>query len=106
MGFTSGTRDVGEDEAVALCGVPENGVMVRNIGDVRVFIGGPGVGTEGDDQGYPLDPGEKETFTAPRPKESPVVPAPEGDMDLAVLYARTAGGSGSARVSFISASAT
>lgn len=100
MGFTSGTREVGEDEAAALCGVPPSGVRVRNLGGVRVYLGGPDVSA---DDGFPVDPGGSDTFPGPTPKESPVVPAPPGDMDAPVLYARTAKDSGTTTVSFIAA---
>lgn len=105
MGFTSGTREVGED-TVPLCAVPPNGVRVKNRGGSVIYVGGPDVQAAGDGQGYPVDPGESEEFTAPVAKESPVVPAPPGDMDPAVLYARTAAGTGISRVSFISAAMT
>ena len=104
MGFSSGSRDIGED-ATEICAVPENGVRVRNTGDVTIYVGGPDVGTEGDRQGYPLDPGGSEDFAGAKAKESPVVPAPEGDMDPARLYARCAAGQ-SGRVSFISVAMT
>jgi hypothetical protein len=100
VGFTSGTREVGEDEAVALAGVPPSGMRVRNLGGVRVYLGGPDV-TEQD--GFPVDAGGSETFPGSVPKESPVVPAPEGDMAAPVLYARTAEGTGITKVSFIAA---
>ena len=105
MGFTSGTRDIGE-ETSELCAVPSNGVRVKNLGGSTIYVGGPDVQAEGDGQGYPVDPGESEDFTAPPAKETPVVPAPVGDMDDAILYARTAAGTGISRVSFISASMT
>jgi hypothetical protein len=105
MGFSSGSREVGED-VTEICAVSENGVRIRNTGDVTVYIGGPDVGNEGDTQGYPVEPGGSEDFTGAKAKESPIVPAPEGDMDPAVLYGRTAPGSGAGRVSFISVSMT
>jgi len=98
MPFASGTAEVGEDEAVALCGVPESGVRVRNLGDVTAYLGGPDVTGDG---GYPLDAGASDTFSGSKPRESSLVPAPPGDMDLPVLYARTAEGTGTTRVSFI-----
>ena len=101
MGFTSGTVEVGEDEAVALCGVPLSGVRVRNLGAVRVYLGGPDVTGDGDSAGFPVDAGGSETFPGTTPKEAPVVPAPPGDMAAPVLYARTAKGSGITKVSFI-----
>lgn len=105
MPFTSGTRDIGE-ETSELCAVPPNGVRVKNLGGSVIYVGGPDVASEGDGQGYPVDPGESEYFTAPVAKETPVVPAPPDDMDPAMLYARTAAGTGISRVSFISASMT
>jgi hypothetical protein len=96
MAFTSGTADVG-DNAVPLCAVSETGVQVRNRGDVPVYLGGPDVA----ESGYPLAPGESETFTGTRHRPSGVVPAPPGDGDDDVLYARTAPGDGPARVSWI-----
>lgn len=105
MGFTSGTCEVGED-AIAICAVSENGVMIRNTGSVIVYVGGPDVGNEGSTQGYPVEPGTRETFTGAKAKETPVVPAPEGDMDPAVLYGRTAPGQDKGKVSFISVSMT
>ena len=98
MGFTSGTREVGEDEAVALAGVPPSGMRVRNLGGVRVYLGGPDVTAE---NGFPVDAGGSETFPGSEPRESPIVPAPEGDMDAPVLYARTAKDTGITRISFI-----
>lgn len=100
----SGTREIGA-EATAICGVTENGVRVRNTGDVTVWVGGADVAADGDGQGYPLEPGEAEDFTGVKAKESPVVPAPEGDMDPAVLYGAVAQGS-TGKVSFISVSMT
>jgi hypothetical protein len=101
MGFMSGTREIGED-ATEICGVPASGVRVRNTGDVPVYVGGPDVGNDGDARGYPVEPGGSEDFAGASPKESPVVPAPEGDMDPPVLYARTAPGTGGGKVAFIS----
>jgi hypothetical protein len=98
--FTSGTADVGQNP-VRLCPAGNAGVRVRNAGDAVVFLGGPDVGNDGDAQGYPLDPGTSETFFGGRPKESPVVPAPPDDMAAEILYARTAEGTGTARVSWI-----
>jgi hypothetical protein len=100
MGFTSGTRDIGED-ATEICAVPEAGVRVRNTGDVTVYVGGPDV--QAGDNGYPLEPGQAEDFAGAKAKESPVVPAPEGDLDPAKLYGRVAQG-GAGKVSFISVS--
>jgi hypothetical protein len=98
VAFASGTVEVGEDEAVALCEVPTSGVRVRNLGDIRVFLGGPDVSPDG----YPLDAGKADTFPGPpAPKESPIVPAPADDLAAPVLYARTAAGTGTTRVSFI-----
>jgi hypothetical protein len=102
MGFTSGSRDIGED-VTEICAVPENGVRIRNTGNATVYVGGPDVMADGDAQGYPIGPDSSEDFAGVKAKESPVVPAPEGDMDPARLYARTAPGSTS-RVSFISVS--
>ena len=96
MPFAAGTTEVGED-AVSLCPVGEAGVRVRNEGSVRVYLGGPDVGADG----YPLDPGTSDEFRGPKARESPVVPAPAGDLAGSVLYARTAQGSGSTRVSWI-----
>lgn len=100
----SGSREIGED-VTEICVVTENGVRVRNTGDVTVYVGGPGVEAEGQGQGYPIEPGASEDFTGAKPKESPIVPAPEGDMDPAKLYGRTAPGQ-SGKVSFISVSMT
>jgi hypothetical protein len=97
MAFASGTVDVGEDAAVALCGVPPSGVRVRNLGDVTVYLGDSDVG-EGS---YPLDGGHSDTFPGSTPKESPLVPAPDDDLAAPVLYARTGKGTGSSKVSYI-----
>lgn len=96
MPFTSGTADVGEDP-VPLCAVSETGVRVRNSGDVPVYLGGPDVTCDG----YPLVPGDAQDITGTRHRPSGVVPAPPGDGDDDVLYARTAPGDGPARVSWI-----
>jgi len=98
VGFTSGTREVGEDEAVALAGVPPSGMRVRNLGSVTVYLGGPDVTAE---NGFPVDAGGSETFPGSEPKESPIVPAPPGDTDAPVLYARTGKDTGITKISFI-----
>jgi hypothetical protein len=105
MPFSSGTVDVGADAAVAVCGVPENGVTVRNLGQVRVYIGDAGVSNDGPAAGYPIEPGTSETFPGARPKESPIVPAPQGDMDPPMLYAIAAAG-GSSQVAYLSVAMT
>lgn len=105
MPFLSGTVDVGEEPA-PVCGVPVTGVQVKNTGSVTVYFGGSDVTAEGAGQGYPVDPGTSENFTGAAAKETPVVPAPDGDMDPAVLYGRTAPGTGTSRVSFITVSMT
>jgi hypothetical protein len=97
MAFTSGTADVGEDP-VPLCSVSETGVRIRNNGGARVHLGGPDV----TESGYPLNPGEAETFTGAQHRPSGIVPAPPGDAADDVLYARTAPGDGPAQVSWIS----
>jgi hypothetical protein len=97
MAFASGTVEVGEDEAVALCGVPPSGVRVRNLGSVTVYLGDSGVG----ENGYPLDGGQSGTFPGIEPKESTLVPAPPDDLAAPVLYARTGKGTGTSRVSYI-----
>jgi hypothetical protein len=97
MAYATGTVDVGEDEAVALCGVPPSGVRVRNLGDVTVYLGGPDVGEDG----FPLAGGYGDTIPGATPKESPVVPAPPDDLAAPVLYARTGKGTGTTRISFI-----
>ena len=104
MGFLSGTADVTE-KAAPICDVPENGVRVRNTGSSVIYVGGPDVGNTGDSAGFPIDPGRSEDFTGARAKESPVVPAPPGDMDPAVLYARCEPGA-AGKVSWISVSMT
>jgi hypothetical protein len=101
MAFSSGTADVGETP-VPLCPVSETGAVIRNGGDVRVYLGGPDVGNDGTADGYPLEPGEAETFTGAQHRPSGVVPAPPGDADDDVLYARTAPGDGPVPVSWIS----
>lgn len=100
MAFSSGTADVGEDP-VPLCGVSNAGARVRNRGGVLVYLGGPDVGYEGPGEGYPLEPGTSELFYGGIPKETAIVPAPPGDLDPETLYARTAPGTGIAKVSWI-----
>src|SRR5271170_2297855 len=97
MAFSSGTVEVGEGDPVRVCVAGETGVRVRDLGGTRVYLGGPGVTTDG----YPLDPGESDVFYGGKPKESPVIPAPPGDLDQDVLYAVTAAGAGITRVSWI-----
>jgi hypothetical protein len=94
--FASGTADVGETP-VPLCAVSETGVRIRNAGDVRVHLGGPDVSPDG----YPLNPGESETFTGTQHRPSGVVPAPPGDGADDVLWA-CSDGTGTSRVSWIS----
>ena len=104
MQFSSATVDVGEDAAVPLCAVSEDGVRIRNTGDVTAYFGGPDVAGDDDSGGYPVEPGTSDTFTAPKRKDSPIVPAPENDTALPTLYARTARGSGSTRISWLTVS--
>jgi len=85
MSLMSGSREVGEKPS-ELCTVPSGGVRVRNLGGSRIFVGGPDV-TPGD--GYPIEPGTAEDFSAPERKETPVVPAPPSDTAATVLYAVT-----------------
>lgn len=99
MAFTTGQYEVGEEPA-ELCTVPPDGVRVRNLGGSRIFIGGPDVSAE---HGYPIEPGTSEDFAAPKPKESPIVPAPAGDMAPSVLYAVTEKGSGTSKVAVVAA---
>lgn len=93
----SGQREVGEEPA-ELGTVTSSGVRVRNLGDTRVFVGGPDV-SAGD--GYPIEPGTSEDFSAPARRDSPVVPAPASDMAPSVLYAVTEKGSGAGKVALI-----
>lgn len=104
MAYASGTAEVGEDKATLLCGVPESGVMIRNLGEAAVHVGGPDVGNDGEGAGYPVDAGAAETFPGIRVKESPVVPAPPGDLDPPALYARAAPGAGTVKVSWLTIS--
>ena len=85
--------------------MPENGVRVKNIGDDTVYVGGPDVGSYGEGTGFPIEPGMSEDFPGVKPRESPVVPAPDDDMAPPVLYGRTASG-GPGKVSFISLAMT
>jgi len=96
MAFASGTVDVGETP-VPLCAAGNAGVRLKNTGQVRAFAGGPGVTADG----YPLDPGRPELLYGGQPKEAPIVPAPPGDLAGEVLYACTAPGTGTTRVSWI-----
>lgn len=106
MPYSSGTADVGED-VTPICAVPATGARVKNLGGTIVYVGGDDVAAEGDGQGYPLDPGgPPELLQGAVAKETPVVPAPAGDMDDAVLYGRTAAGSGISRVAWITVSMT
>lgn len=91
MALRSGTVDVGTDP-VRVCAVPDKGVRIRNLGGSTVFFGGPDVTADGATAGFPIEAGESDTFPGVKPKESPVVPAPEGDLDLLQLYGRTAEG--------------
>ena len=100
MSFGSGTAEVGETPA-AICAVPEGGVKIRNLGAARLFTGGPGVTAEGPGAGYPVDAGASDTIHGPKLRESPVVPAPEGDMTAPVLYGVSE--SGIIRVAWITA---
>jgi hypothetical protein len=100
MPVTADTTDVGPGDPVFLCTVPETGVLVKNLGDSRVFLGGPDVTAT---EGYPLDPGESQVFTGTAPRESAAVPAPPGDMTPSQLYGCVADGSGAVRISWISA---
>lgn len=105
MGFSSGTVDVTE-KATFVCSVPEAGVMVRNTGSSVIYLGGEDVGNDPSGaSGYPLDPGTEKQFTGAKAKESPVVPAPPGDLDPPGLYARCEDGS-AGKVSFISVAMT
>ncbi len=101
MGFTAGTADVGED-VTPVCSVPSTGVRVKNLGGSTVYLGGPDVATEGSSAGFPVEAGASETIQGTVVKETPIVPAPPRDTDDAVLYGRTAAGTGISKVAFIS----
>jgi hypothetical protein len=103
MGYASGTVEVGED-LIPVCSVPETGVRVRNKGGTTVYLGGEDL--TGDGAGFPVEPGDSELIQGVKPKETAVVPAPAGDMNFAVLYARTAPGTGIAQVAYISVTLT
>jgi hypothetical protein len=104
MAFSSGQVDIG-DQPAPICPVGRGRtIRVKNLTSATVYLGGEDVTADG----YPLDGGESEAFTAGAPREAPTVPAPEGDTDVPVLYGRTGGGagetgSGAARVAWISA---
>jgi len=102
MPFSSGTADIGGEPTV-ICGVGRGRtVKVKNLdASTAVYVGGPGVTTDGDGAGYPLDGRESETFSAPIPREAVAIPAPADDMAPDVLYGRTE--RGRARVAWISA---
>jgi len=102
MPFTSGTAEVGDEPSV-ICSVGRGRtVKVKNLdASTAVYVGGPGVTTDGDGAGYPLDGRESETFSAPIPREAVAIPAPADDMAPDVLYGRTE--RGRARVAWISA---
>lgn len=104
MGFSSGTVDVAE-KATFVCSVPETGVTIKNTGSSVIYLGGEDVGNAGGGAGYPLDPGTAETFTGARARETPVVPAPPGDMDPPGMYARCEDGL-TGQVSYISVAMT
>ncbi len=89
------------DVATPLCPAPAGGVLVRNMGLIRVFLGGPDVSNGTTAYGFPLDPGTPLQFPGGTPKESVMVPAPAGDPTPAMLYARCAAG-GTTQVSWIS----
>ena len=102
MPFSSGTAEVGDEPSV-ICSVGRGRtVKVKNLdASTAVYVGGPGVTTDGDGAGYPLDGRESETFSAPIPREAVAIPAPADDMAPDVLYGRTE--RGRARVAWISA---
>jgi len=102
MPFTSGTAEVGDEPSV-ICSVGRGRtVKVKNLdASTAVYVGGPGVTTDGDGAGYPLDGRESETFSALIPREAVAIPAPADDMAPDVLYGRTE--RGRARVAWISA---
>jgi hypothetical protein len=99
MGFGHGTVEVGPDEAVLICSVPEAGVKLRNTGNAILYVGGPGVEAEGANAGYPIDPGTMDVIKGPALREAPQVPAPPGDMTAPTLYGRS--GSGIIKVAWI-----
>jgi len=103
-GYSTGITDLTQD-VTAVCPVPENGVRVKNLGTARAYFGGPDVDSSGN-TGYPLEPGEADTFPGAKAKETPVVPAPEGDMDPPVLYGRIEPGGQDGKVSWISVTMT
>ena len=97
----SGTAVVGEKPS-PVCAVPLTGIRIKNIdaGSPAVWLGGPDV-TAGD--GYLLEPGEpsEQLNGSGQGKQSPVVPAPPGDTDPALLYGCTDPGTGESRVTWI-----
>jgi hypothetical protein len=96
MAFSSGTVTVRED-ATLICLVPYTGVRIRNCGDATVHIGGADV----NEDGYPIEPGTSELIQGVKAKETPIVPAPPGDVDDAMLYGCTAAGAGTTQVAYI-----
>lgn len=101
-GYSSGITEVGQD-AVPVCPVPQAGVRVRNLGGSRIYLGGPDVDSSAG-TGYPVDPGASEDIPGATAKETPVVPAPEGDMEPPVLWARAEPGAEGGKLSWISVS--
>jgi hypothetical protein len=102
LALLSGTVDIGEDLTM-VCAVPENGVRIRNLGDVTVWVGGEDITAAPDGPGFPVEAGQSETFPGATVHESPVVPAPPDDMASPQLYARTAAGTGTSKVTWLAA---
>jgi hypothetical protein len=100
MPYAWGTVEAGE-KAARVCAVPEGGVLVKNLGGSRIYLGGADVGTEGETAGFPLDQGESQLFPGIRAREAPVVPSPPTDLSAPALYARTAVSAGVSKVAWI-----
>ena len=101
MAYQSGSIDVGED-ATLVCTVPADGVRLKNMGGVTVYVGDAGVAADEDSAGYPLDAGTSEDFPGVTVKETPVVPAPPRDAQQPQIYACIAKGTGPAQIHWIS----
>jgi hypothetical protein len=103
MPVHAATVEVGE-KPVPVCGVGVNRLLVKNLGGTRVFLGGPDVEAEGELAGFPLDPGESQVLAlGMRVREVPVVPAPPADLAPPELYGRTGDGTGTSKVSWLTA---
>jgi hypothetical protein len=73
-----------------ICTVSQNvdDILIQNVSDTDVFVGGSGVASSGDHQGFLLKPGESQVFPTFEFDSTDVYAVARGDGDKARVVAR------------------